>query len=68
KSAVTAGKVLMSMSSQGRGEKGNAVVDYKTLVQQVRQGASEAILQEQVPPGYHEGIKSYFDALKPEKE
>lgn len=65
KSAVAAGKVLMSMSSQGKGEKGNAVVDYKALVQQVRQGASEALQQEQVPPGYHEGIKSYFDALKP---
>ncbi len=65
KSAVTAGKVLMSMSSQGKGEKGNAVIDYKALVQQVRQGASEALQQEQVPPGYHEGIKSYFDALKP---
>jgi hypothetical protein len=32
----------------------------------VKQGVSEAIQQEQVPPGYHEAIKKYFDTL-PEK-
>lgn len=64
KSAVTAGKVLMSMKSRGMGERGNANLDYQTLIQQVQQGASEAILQEQVPPGYHDGIKSYFDTLQ----
>ncbi len=39
--------------------------DFRGLIQQVRQGASEAIMQEQVPPGYHDSIKSYFDALEP---
>ncbi|MDZ4689555.1 MAG: hypothetical protein SH850_31145 [Planctomycetaceae bacterium] len=63
KSAVKAGKVLMSMKAQGLGEKGAAAQDFRGLVQQVRQGASEAIVQEQVPPGYHDGIKHYFDAL-----
>jgi chemotaxis protein histidine kinase CheA len=63
KSAVKAGKVLMSMKVQGQGEKGVAAQDFRGLVQQVRQGASEAIVQEQIPPGYHDGIKSYFDAL-----
>ena len=65
KSAVQAGKILLSMKSKGLGEKGSAVQDYRGLVQQVKQGVSEAIVQEQVPPGYHEGIKSYFDALGP---
>lgn len=63
KSAVKAGKVLMSMKAQGLGEKGAASQDYRGLIQQVRQGVSEAIEQEQVPPGYHDGIKSYFDTL-----
>ena len=36
----------------------------KSLIQKVKQGSSEAILQEQIPPGYHEGIKSYFDNLE----
>jgi hypothetical protein len=65
KSAVQAGKVLLSMKSKGLGEKGQAVQDYRGLLQQIKQGASEAILQEQIPPGYHEGIQSYFDTLEP---
>jgi hypothetical protein len=62
-SAVKAGKVLLSMKAQGLGEKGVVAQDYRGLIQQVRQGVSEAIEQEQIPPGYHDGIKSYFDTL-----
>jgi hypothetical protein len=32
-------------------------------VREVKQGVSEAIQQEQVPPGYHDAIKKYFDTL-----
>ena len=63
KSAVTAGKVLLSVKTKGLSDKGDASKEYKTLIQKVKQGYSEAILQEQIPPGYHEGIKSYFDNL-----
>ena len=61
KSAVTAGKVLLSVKTKGMSDKGDAKKEYKTLIQKVKQGYSEAILQEQIPPGYHDGIKSYFD-------
>jgi hypothetical protein len=63
KSAITAGKVLLSVKTKGLSDKGDARKDYKGLVQKVKQGYSEAILQEQIPPGYHDGIKSYFDNL-----
>ena len=63
RSAVTAGKVLLSVKTKGLSDKGDASRDYKTLIKKVKQGFSEAILQEQIPPGYHEGIKSYFDNL-----
>lgn len=63
KSAITAGKVLLSVKSKGISDKGDAKKEYKSLIQKVKQGYSEAILQEQIPPGYHEGIKSYFDNL-----
>jgi hypothetical protein len=63
-SAVQAGKTILSLKSRGLGEKGQALQDYRHLLQQVRQGVGEAILQEQVPPGYHEGIKTYFDSLE----
>ncbi|MFN0055652.1 MAG: hypothetical protein ACKV0T_26185 [Planctomycetales bacterium] len=61
KSQVTAGKVLMSIKSKGLSDRGDAKKAYRTAVENVKQGYSEAILQEQVPPGYHEGIKKYFD-------
>lgn len=68
KSAVVAGKMLMSMQQKGEAEKGEVVRDYKTLVQKVKQGAMEALNTEQIPPGYHESIKSYFDSLEKRKE
>jgi hypothetical protein len=30
----------------------------------VKQGAMEAMNSEQIPPGYHDRIKSYFDSLE----
>ncbi len=65
KSQVQAGKVLLSMKTQGEGEQGDVVKNYRTLINQVRQGVSEAIVLEQVPPGYHDSIKRYFDSLEP---
>jgi hypothetical protein len=74
KSAVTAGKVLMSLKTKGLSDRGEAKKEYRNLVGKVKQGVSEAILQEQIPPGYHDGIKRYFDSIEktapaaPEKE
>jgi hypothetical protein len=44
-------------------EAGPAREDYLRAVQDVRQQASEAIVQEQIPPGYQATIKRYFDTL-----
>jgi hypothetical protein len=63
KSAVTAGKVLMSLKTKGLSDRGEANQEYRKLVGKVKQGVSEAILQEQIPPGYHDGIKRYFDSI-----
>ncbi len=30
----------------------------------VKQGADEAILQEQIPPSYHDAIQKYFDTIE----
>lgn len=67
KSAVKAGEILMSINTKGvapkDAEKEDPKVKYKNLVRSVKEGAEEAILQEQIPPGYHDGIKNYFNAL-----
>lgn len=64
KSAVTVGKVLLSLKTKGLSDRGDAKKDYAGLVKSVKQGVSEAILQEQIPPGYVEGIQNYFDTLE----
>ena len=68
KSAVVAGKMLLSMQTKGEAEKGEVVRDYKQLMQSVKQGAMEAMNTEQIPPGYHESIKNYFDSLEKSKQ
>lgn len=64
KSQIVAGKVLMSIKSKGLSDSGEAVKQYQSSLNKVKQGVSEAILQEQIPPGYIDGIKSYFDTLE----
>jgi len=34
----------------------------------VKQDAGEAIIKEQVPPGYHEAIRQYFGKMGKESE
>ena len=62
KSHVTAGKVLLSLTSKGLTDSGNAEKRFQA-VQAIKEGVSEAILNEQIPPGYHEGIKGYFNNI-----
>ncbi|MFI4850353.1 MAG: hypothetical protein ACIAZJ_14695 [Gimesia chilikensis] len=64
KSAITAGKVLLSFKSKGLSDSGEARKNYNKLVTDLKQGMSEAIMQEQIPPGYHDGIKKYFNSLE----
>jgi hypothetical protein len=64
KSTVTAGKVLLSLKTKGLSDRGDAKQDYRKLIRTIKQGISEAIEQEQIPPGYHDGIKSYFDNIE----
>jgi hypothetical protein len=64
KSQIVAGKVLMSIKSKGLSDSGEAVKQYEKQLGKVKQGVSEAILQEQIPPGYVDGIKNYFDTLE----
>lgn len=63
-SKLQAGKILMRWKTKGMGKSGKAKEEYLNSVKEVKQGVSEAILKEQVPPGYHESIKKYFDNMK----
>ena len=68
KSAITAGKVLLSFKTKGLSDRGEAQKNYNKLFTDLKQGMSEAIIQEQIPPGYHDGIKKYFNSLEKKTE
>jgi len=63
KSQLQAGKILMSWKDKGVSEAGDAQKDYRKQITEVKQGVSEAITAEEVPPGYHDAIKRYFDTI-----
>lgn len=60
---LTAGKTLLQWKTQEVGPKGARPEEYQEAMKQVKQGVSEAISAEQIPPGYHDAIQKYFDAL-----
>jgi hypothetical protein len=65
-SKLAGGKTLLQWKTNEIGETGARAEDYREAVREVKQRVSEAIVAEQVPPGYHEAIQKYFDSL-PEK-
>jgi hypothetical protein len=64
KAAVKAGKIILSMKTKGLSETGETNEEYQKLIQEVKQGVSEAIDLEEIPPGYIPNIKSYFDKIE----
>lgn len=67
KSQIQAGKVLLSIKTKEyASEKDfdpNEHREYKESVTAIKSGVQAAIEAEQVPPGYVDGIKGYFDKL-----
>lgn len=63
RTAMSAGRMLMQLKTKELAPAGEAQVDYREQVAAVKQGVSEAILQEEVPPGYHDAIRQYFDTI-----
>ena len=60
------GKTLLQWKTKEVGETGARAEDFREAIRDVKQRVSEAIVAEQVPPGYHGAIQKYFDSL-PEK-
>jgi tetratricopeptide (TPR) repeat protein len=63
-SLLQPGRMLMEWKTREVTEAGSAREEYLRAVQDVRQQASEAIVQEQIPPGYQSAIKRYFDTFR----
>lgn len=68
KSQIQAGKVLLSIKTrEAATEKDFDPEDlkrYESTVTEIKAGVQAAIENEQIPPGYVDGIKNYFDNLE----
>jgi len=67
KTQIGAGRLLMEWKEEGVGDTGSKAGDYNDAVRAVKQGVSEAIRNERIPPGYHGAIQKYFDNLPGKK-
>jgi hypothetical protein len=63
-SILQAGKILMELKSRGLSKAGTVRKDFRENVEKVKQDVSEALVREQVPPGYHKAIRDYFDDVE----
>lgn len=69
KSQIQKGKILLSMKSKGLSDSGEVKdEEYKRVVGEIKQNLEDVIEQEQIPPGYVDGIKKYFDTLEAKGE
>lgn len=62
-SQLQPGRILMEWKTREVSEAGPAREEYLRAVSDIRQQASEAVVSEQIPPGYQAAIKNYFDTL-----
>lgn len=67
KTQIQAGKVLLSIKTKEAATEKDfdpeELKKYESTVSEIKSGVQAAIENEQIPPGYVEGIKSYFDNL-----
>lgn len=62
-SVLSAGKVLLTLKTKGQSDAGDVKQAYRKSITTIKQGVSEAIDKEEIPKGYIEGIKQYFNSL-----
>lgn len=56
--------VIMKWKIEGEAKEGTVERNYRHFLPETPQEVSEAIVQENIPAGYHEGIQGYFDNTK----
>lgn len=66
KTAIKKGKILLSMKTKDapNADIKDLQAEYREIISDIKQATDEAIEKEDAPPGYHEGIKKYFDTLE----
>lgn len=69
KTQLQAGKVLLSIKTKEAATEKDfdpeELKKYQSSITEIKAGVQAAIEAEQIPPGYVDGIKSYFDTIEP---
>lgn len=66
KTALKKGKILLSLKTKDAptADAKDLQAEYREIISSIKQATEEAIEREEAPPGYHDGIKKYFDTLE----
>lgn len=68
KTRIKAGKVLLSIKTKEHAEETDfdpdSLREYQASVNSLKDGVQSAIENEEIPPGYVDGIKNYFDRIE----
>jgi hypothetical protein len=71
KTQIQAGKILLSIKTREAATEKDfdpeELKKYESSVTEIKAGVQAAIENEQIPPGYVDGIKSYFDNIESDK-
>jgi len=71
KTQIQAGKVLLSIKTKEAATEKDfdpeELKKYESTITEIKSGVQAAIENEQIPPGYVDGIKNYFDNLESKK-
>ena len=65
---LSEGRILMQWKTKAPSERGEAVKNYRDSARRLRDGVDEAILAEEIPPGYHDPVRKYFGTIAREAE
>ena len=69
RSQIQAGKVLLSIRTREAATQKDFNPEdlrkYESSVREIKSGVQAAIEAEDIPPGYVDGIRQYFDKLEP---
>lgn len=61
------GKVIASLFVRGIPEKGEAAAEYRKVVSGYEKSARDSLNKEEIPLGYRDTIKKYFDSVCPKE-
>lgn len=68
KGDLSPGQIIGAIQFKSLPEKGQLRTAYQEAFKALSAEASEALQQEEIPPGYRLHVRDYFDSIRPDKD